>query len=287
VSAPPGAGGSALNPTPVSDQQQKKPAGKEEDPAVTRGRVRKLQATTRSEARRTFLEVVERREPRVLKSLQSVWRRLPPEGIGGVAVLVLARELSEIARLPKSDLQSLYKLYGKVSKVDFMLCLWARRWNLCEMWLMHEAMMTLDRWTKQGRPSGWAYKGYIEAVKGVGFHLTFPAWDPQADKWVSYRRKLQAAFGKAVSEYRAVVSGYHESSEAPGEMSPRASLHKGERHFEWLVNFQIRRMEIKEVDESDEPADYKTIDSAIRDLAALIGLRLREKMGKPGPAPRK
>lgn len=199
-----------------------------------------------------------------------------------------------------------YRQFWECSPVEtdphilmFRRCLieWSRDHKLDEVWCRERAYETLDRWCFS--PESYKSRFWIFEIAWphpfmIGFEPCFNfSRKTQYPLINSHKDELEAAVEEFRRQYDAFLTKFNENAEASGlKASPVKPLGY---HFEWLVRRHVQEWDYEEIAEhykkakagwdKDENRDKGVDESHIRhkipEIARLIGLRLKNRRGRP------
>jgi hypothetical protein len=201
-------------------------------------------------------------------------------GVGPAGRMPIASMPDELL-VERSDGSGFFRLRVAVYR-------WAKLFHL-DGWVLDIAMRTLKAWyqSETTRDLDWEY-GLDRPVMvnpALGFRFEYPQWQPDADTWSSYEKKLDKALSLAMSEYKRNML-----ATSKGIKSGRPVGKYKLEHFEWLVYFQVKEKNYKEIYEQYKTTcnigSSRAVSKAIKESAMLLDLPLRDTGRKPG-RPRK
>ena len=231
---------------------------------------------TQDRARLEFLKAIERTAPEVIATLKE--NVLPHYE----AILDMGYE-SEPVRWSWLIRRASYKHHAEEKATlvkllrEFKQAIehWAEKWRLADGgdWFYDCALSTLNHWSSVGTADGWdpEYKpGTFLLLLGKHFKFEFLEWDPKTTTWPDYKKSMDEAYEKARGDYRTRIR--------PNKRNVRARKTHELKHYKWLVEYQVRGKgyaEIAQVYQDESGLDSSSVGEAVRQLASLIGIRLR------------
>jgi len=183
-----------------------------------------------------------------------------------------------------------FDTWQQVSDRDNQLtpCLlaWAREFNAEEPWILEGALQTLWLWHQH---PDWRESLDISGFRsfpGVDtltsdeerlFQFTSSGWDPQWQRWSSYRAHIQKQFKDELCAYEKRIRSRCESQGAI-----RARYRYSVDHFEWFAYYQLGKMSAGRIlmQRPDLKGDESTILKGVQDAAALLQWQSRRRTGK-------
>ncbi len=247
--------------------------------------------TTQWRARVEFLRAIKSHAPYVLCAVD--WRLslsrdvLPLYRVLNLATLNSSRRdewsrtLADLA-CSKEDIQQasryLPDALHPTLRFETALCEWGKANNLTDVWLLSEALATLDQWQRFGVTDDWTYSSPAVEMYDMdeAFSFTFDPWDMKEDTWSSYK-------AKATSAFTAWLDDYKERTLELRRVEPKAFNKREPQHFVWLVEWQVNELtqdEIASKYQDEEGFAMSSVSEAITKTAALVGLTLRPERGR-------
>ncbi len=260
-------------------------------------------------ARSYFLKALAREAPEVLDHLRDVvmpgYAALPDSlKISATRELVVTRLRNNVEFLfygaeadPVTETMPAPLIWSELSesegtsplwaRLGVLLKAWGRRFNLTDPWLMDWALETLWSWDKRSRGTGRIpFRGLRSVVTAQERHLIFEnyGWDLEFEEWGRFKKRLHQALDMYLEEYGHQLSRL--AAERGWTERPET---RNQRHYRWLVLFQVKQMSPAAIAESGyHNTDPSTILKAVEKAATLCGLTLRgSKKGRRAKTPRK
>ena len=162
------------------------------------------------------------------------------------------------------------------------LARWAEGYHLTDRWFLDGVVRrTLREWHR--RPERTLLKNPpffdVDAASLFkGFKFGHTPWVPTWATWKEYQADLQKAFAAALRKYRKRMEEWTTSMGYARTKAKRAR--QGDDpllHFDWLVRFQVREWTHDRIAKHYKLSDTKTVASAIKKTADLIGLTRRRR----------
>jgi hypothetical protein len=161
---------------------------------------------------------------------------------------------------------------------------WARRWHLTDPWALDTARATLDLWASS--PS--SLRNRVWQLPSLRFARPGSVEDrrPALVETAEYRpeRESPEAFAAGVrARVEAALRSFTEAQKARLAMAGwAAATWKDPHHFTWLVQYQARGWSLGRI-ARQSGYGRKTVEAAVKVLAAVVGVTLRpaSKGGRP------
>lgn len=236
---------------------------------------------TRNDARLAYLKALSDEAPDMLAELAAIVA-MPVDTEDGI-IRVPPFNYAQFMETPEHNMASAVAdlLSGAAapdyfSERDRALLTWFVRWRLVDRWAITWAERTAINWL-QGRHTGeWAPEGFemIAARNPFEFYEDF-GWRPERETWEAWRARMLRSFRRKLSTYRA------ETLEQ-GEMLSMREIPR--HHYLWTARYHNLGWSFADVARrhGKRGAHEKTVREAIRRVAELIGLNLRQpQRGRP------
>lgn len=251
--------------------------------------------TTRDFLRDRFLDAVKRVEPAVLASLAGeplqlfleAEQRVNPDGDIVTMYLILNRGGYVVydRGFPPRPTGEWTPAFEPLRR---SLLAWGDRWHLDTPWCIEVALRTLWQWSwsENGRCDWRRPSANYNTPYGLGgdrFNtFKYAQWNPLAERaeegWdyimEKFKEHLAAEFDRIRQDTR--IRGFLPVKDK-----------RSSEHFEWLVQYHVKRRRYAEIAATALPGGEATIAKAVRDLAGAIVLPLDQRRGRPrraGPA---
>jgi hypothetical protein len=214
-------------------------------------------------ARAHFLRAVAEIEPKVLRDLgretSSAFLRLPAE-----------------FRFTVSQYEPcLEELF------DALRC-WGSRWHLDEEWCLNQAFETLRYWEETGDFDNWDGVGISFRTSASPDERRFIFEHTASDLTARTRRQIRDEICKALKRELEVYLDRMECLARERGFTTVPNKFTSE-HYEWLVYFQVKGHPYEKIRlKYSMISSPQAIQKAIKQLAAFIGLPLREDRRRPG-----
>lgn len=239
---------------------------------------------TRDVARESFLYTIHKDFRFVLEDLES--SVFPLVDLVGPSLDIarsmsdfdVVEQLSEMAKSSEVEFQCASETFlgdpGEHAILRRALLLWGRKHRLVDVWLIREALSTLERWKRIGVNNDWAYslspKTFYKNREGL-WPFTFEPWNPQLEVERSYKARVKEAFEDSLRSYLLEMRSKSQRF--------KAAKKNESDHFRWLIKYQICGMTYAEIcKEYRQGKELARISEAIKPLARLIGLTLRSSL---------
>ncbi|MEW6047002.1 MAG: hypothetical protein AB1609_11045 [Bacillota bacterium] len=221
-------------------------------------------------------------------------------GIGGYAtgdvqteaaremfLATIERDAPEVLRALRDEV---YPYFSRDELQD-RLTAWARRWHLCEPWILDKAMDTLALWDdcpalRAQEPPRWDAGGgfsWWEPVADAERRIAFEAdgWDPAMETRGQARERLLRAFAEAVDRHLDHIATLAENRGWTQVVVKRNRSGEPDLHFKWLVQHRVLGWSVREIADrymEEDPTGERVIGEdairkAIEAASKLIGLR--------------
>jgi hypothetical protein len=247
-----------------------------------------------------FLRAVKRVAPEVLSSLGKdvlpLYQSIYSSETAFEREYLLTHFPSEVTyglglgRIPIASMQDEFLMDGSGGVFLMLRCAvyrWAKHFHLNGL-VLACAVETLRAWSQAGttRHFDWEYQLEHPVIVDptLEFHFEYPEWQPNSDSWSSYQKKLDEALSCAKREYKHVMVSIANGIKGSRAVDKRESS----RHFDWLVHFQVKERDYKDIYEQYRQdcnlESLRAVQKAVGEAAKLVGLPLRatgRRRGRP------
>jgi hypothetical protein len=168
------------------------------------------------------------------------------------------------------------------------LVAWAEKFHVAEeTWILNGALETLWIWHRYPEERecleihGFHSYCCVETLSGgeeALFQFEHPGWDPQIQRWTSFRDSIEKRFQRQVQEYEQRLRS---AVEAQGAVRARRRFRAD--HFEWFALYQLGSMSAVRILKGrlDLKGDESTILKGVKTAAGLLQWKSIRKIRRP------
>jgi hypothetical protein len=173
------------------------------------------------------------------------------------------------------------------------LVAWAKKFNVAdEVWIIEGALRTLSLWHRDAEVrdaldvSGFDSYAAVDTLSDGDdevFQFEHPAWDPQFQRWTTFRESIEKRFANKLLNYEQRLCSLMESQGAV-----RSRRRYSSDHLAWFALYQLGGMTARGIlnRRSDLKGDESTILKGLKTAADLLqwkALRKFRKLARPKP----
>jgi hypothetical protein len=172
---------------------------------------------------------------------------------------------------------------GRIAAFRKSLIEWSLRHNLDEIWCRERAYNTLEEWSSKPEwleQRNWKFQINYPHPFIAGGEPRF-VFERRTQYPLSHFRK--GDFELAVQEFKRAYSRFQDELDASFEAGgyTAAPIKPLDHHFEWLVKYHVQGWDYRKIAESYGIEDDSSLRHRVPEVARLIGLRLKNRKGRP------